>query len=275
MANPNDSGLKRFKEIKANLDALSGGEARFDVGRGEYTYPIRYNAQAMPPSMYDAELIEGITGHPATFNATLTDEDRRMMRAKTDMMEEADLHRRFFEHYHPFDDPVRYTILRKIWPEPFEAMKKTLEDKADKQKEIQVKMLDDLDKDSILLQMAVSDRKEFQNEVLSTAVGPVRGEFGMDTAKFKRGLFNPYDIMRAKATSSMATAFRTSPNPTIPASGIITGMPGEFGLFGGYIADNPRSTIPVDAREAARDGRDNFTRYVAPRAAAVPFQPHW
>jgi hypothetical protein len=247
-----DSGLQTFKNIRSRLEQAVGGQGLFNVGLGDWTYPIQYNAQDVPPALDKKKWAEALGLETQGPRVQLTEEDVRVMKDKQDKMDEAMLHETFFKVFHPMDDPVRMMILKKAWPEPFERMKEMIVKRAELQKEVQTKLLDDIDKDSILMRLAITQNPEFQHEILHTPIGPVplgkaEAEQNERVVQFQRGFMNPHHLRRLDDTGTIMQASRqvadqlsgiSGPEAT---AGRPTGYTGEgfFGssLYGTYVPD--------------------------------------
>lgn len=123
---------------------------------------------------YAKGLRTAVANVPDTVKTTvpLTDEDVRIMKSKEDMLDQAKIDMLFYKHLHPMNDPVRQDILRRVMPGPFQRVQKYVSDLADLQKEVQLKLLDELSEESIMLRIAIAENPEFQS-LLSTPVGPM------------------------------------------------------------------------------------------------------
>lgn len=116
-----DPAVEAYYGLKGDLETMVGGLGKFQVGLpGDITYPIQYNSQRVPDVTTDANIVASLTGAQPHLNLSLSDADRKTFDDKRKLIDEAGLHQRFFEIYHPFDDPIRRDRLREIWPEPFE-----------------------------------------------------------------------------------------------------------------------------------------------------------
>jgi hypothetical protein len=205
-----ESGLEMYKRFRSDLESATGGRGCWDIGYPNgWTYPIRYDAQQMPPFMEQLNFLQGLkppggAGPQITTQLQPTQEDIAVMKKKMDVLNEAHLHKMFFKIWHPFDDDVRKKMLIDIWPEPFERMRENVIRQAEEQKEGQLRRLGPLTKENIIYKIALAENPEFQSRVLDQPIGPVRlagtaeQQESLRDMMFIRGWFNPMAAIRAK-----------------------------------------------------------------------------
>lgn len=245
---PQDDGLEILRRVRGDLENLSSGTAYWNAGRpaGSGLYPIDYQAKTLPPVFEDIQLATGLLGgNLPSIHVEVTDEDRRIMKQKMDMKDVANLHRRFFETYRPMDDPIRYWTLRQIWPEPFEAMERAIEKRADMQKDIQKKMLGEPTKESLIMLMALQDDGDAQ-AALQQPIGPkdTQPTTGVNDPELLSGLVSRNQIDYTRGLASVARFFQ------------------------GGMADNTAATVLPHPGSTFQPGRIVGAPYVVPNATA-------
>jgi hypothetical protein len=245
-----DSGLSKFKQIRTKLENAVGGTGNWYNG-SQWIYPIEYNAQAIPPYWKAQNYIESMRGPNVQLSTSVpfTEEDQRVMKDKEDTVEKGELDRKFFELFKPFAaEPATRELLMKVYPEPFQRMRDTIAHRADLQKYVQTKLIDNIDEEQILLRMALAERPELQ-ALLNTPVGPTplthaahQGRPASQTTSFRRGLFNPYEAVRLKETvstmraapGSVETAAQGYQGAQTTPAATFQNVPFGSGLYGPY-----------------------------------------
>lgn len=213
--------VQQWKNINEQVNHVYGGRWWDPYASKNYAthgiYPMKFNSDSSIG--YDekrAILKNGLSVPDNTIQTQLplTDEDIKKMKNKADTLQQRDLYADFFRTYRPFDDPVRTEILRRAWPEPFENMKKTVEETAEFQKEFHMSMLGGLDKKNIMLRLAYEKDKDLQ-DAIGMSFGPTTGTptgnplipdtVGWSDDRhvlFERGFLNPRRNMYMKKVST-------------------------------------------------------------------------
>jgi hypothetical protein len=220
--------MDAFEQVTSGRTFMDGG---LQSGK---RWEIPYASRDIPKMYEDYMSAAAMTGAQPRINIDITEADRKILRDKNEAMQLADLHKRFFETMRPFDDPIRFMILRKIWPEPFDAIIKALEKRSEVQKDTYKTMLGNPTKESLILMMALADSGEAQ-EIIKEAVGPkdqidpkVRewDATGTRSEQFQRGLFSRNRLTELANLFDMSHRFH--PDGVYPTTA--PSQPRDFGF---------------------------------------------
>eukprot|EP00727_Mastigamoeba_balamuthi_P000693 m51a1_g10620 hypothetical protein (692) ;mRNA; f:59447-62102 len=216
--NPSPLAIPADMAFRAHLEGLVGGKIYPQISDSQdVTFPIGYNAQRMPPIVENAAILNAY-GLNANATVSVTDEDMKVLKDKSDMLTQAKLDLQMIDFVKPWKDPPTLAYFISNFGPIVDRWKEFIGKRFDTAKEYEMLKFELPNYENMAKRIAFTEVSEIQ-DVINSPGGVLRDAEAANAIqhplgeKFTRGFFSPYEMKRLIETVGLTSPFKPVDGP--------------------------------------------------------------